>query len=314
MLARIIDLVRRALGTKQIFERLDRIEHALNAGDTPQSMQTDTLVRDPDSVTKGVRLAITTSDPSSYFKCEFNGEIVWVPTDTLRTMIHCLSASDDHIVLWVETAHINWMIDRLSEGNDNGLFVDVGAATGAATIPIALRFKQNVSIVAFEPAANAMRLLSATIEKNNIPTPTLVNAAVSDVIGEVTFVEYDHDPTGNCPYLPEASTISYHGVQTANSNSTTVKSITLDNYFLSEGTITASKFNVVVVKIDVEGFVEQVLKGAFAFIEEIRPYFSIDIHNRIEGKGTTEQVCRELLAQFEYKFEKMGHVLLASPK
>jgi FkbM family methyltransferase len=320
MRATIIDLIRRALGTKRILYLLESLELQLKrtGGNSSQegasSAPADTLTRDPDSVAKGVGLAITSSDPMSYFKCEFNGAPVWLPTDTLRTMIHCVTAADTHIVLQVETAHINWMIERLTERRGDGFFVDVGAATGAATIPIALKFKSNIPIVAFEPATNAMRLLAATLEKNNIHSVTTVNAAVSDAIGEVTFVEYGQDPSGNCPFLPEASTIAYPGVQTANSNSISVKCITLDSYFLSDNKFDFANHNRAVVKIDVEGFEEQVLNGSTRFIQTFQPYFSIDIHNRIDGEGSTEKACRNILTQFGYKFVNMGHVLLASPK
>jgi FkbM family methyltransferase len=308
MRAKIIGWFRRALGTKQILDRLDRIQTVSLAEESSSSSQVD-------SIAQGVRLAISNSDSVSYFKCELNGVPAWLPTDTLRTMINCVSVTDKNIDVQVETAHIKWMSDRLSKQNGKGLFVDVGSATGAASIPIALNLS-NVRIVAFEPATNAMRLLRATIEKNNIHSVTLVNAAVSDVIGDVSFVEFERDPSGNCPWLPEASSIAHQELlQTGHSiSATTVRSVTLDNYFSTDFPIDASEYKVVVVKIDVEGFEEQVLKGASDFIVKIQPYFSIDIHKKIDGDGTTEQICREILSRFGYTFKNMGHVLLASPQ
>jgi FkbM family methyltransferase len=307
MRAKIIGWFRRALGTKQILDRLDRIQSVSLAEESSSSSQ------DIDAVAQGVRLAISNSDPVSYFKCELNGVPAWF--DTLRTMINCVSVIDGNIDLQVETAHIKWMSDRLSQQNGKGLFVDVGSATGAASIPIALNLS-NARIVAFEPATNAMRLLRAAIEKNNIHSITLVNAAVSDVVGDVSFVEFERDISGNCPWLPEASSIAHQELlQTGHSiSATTVRSVTLDSYFSTDCPIDALEYEVVVVKIDVEGFEEQVLKGTSDFIAKIQPYFSIDIHKQIDGNGTTEQVCRDILSRFGYTFKKMGHVLLASPQ
>ena len=224
----------------------------------------------------------------SDFKCNLNGEPAWLPTETLRIMIHCVHVIDGSISLLVETAHIDWMMNRLNDKDGKALFIDIGAATGAASIPIALKFKEKVSIVAFEPATNANRLLTATLEKNSINSVTLVKAAVSDEMGEVTFVEYGADLSGECPWFPETSTIAYNGVRTDNSNTTTVPCVTIDSYLSASNSLELAQFNSVVVKIDVEGFEEHVLKGSLNFIKTIRPYFSIDIHARIGNAAQRE--------------------------
>ena len=33
----------------------------------------------------------------------------------------------------------------------------------------------------------------------------------------------------------------------------------------------------------------------------------------LEGSGTTEDECRKILGRFGYNFDKIGHVLLATP-
>jgi FkbM family methyltransferase len=307
----VLNWIRRLLGTKQILDRLNLLSGELHS-EVEILPVSDAGARDPDTVAKGVRLAISASDPKSFFKCDLNGVLAWLPTETLRTMIHCVHVIDDQVTVLVETAHIHWMIERLNEGKGKILFVDVGAATGAASIPVALTFKDGVKIIAFEPASSANRLLTETLSKNNIHGVKVVTSAVSDSVGEVSFVEYGEDPTGIFPFLPEASTISFKGARAG--NNTTVKCVTLNSYMASQDDIDITKFNKVVVKVDVEGFEEHVLKGAFDFIKTSKPYFSIDIHARIGHDGeTTEIVCRDLLAPFGYKFENIGHVLLASP-
>jgi FkbM family methyltransferase len=318
----ILAWLRRAFGAQLILDRLDRIEQQMRflglpstpLLDSAQNLFPDTSAHNPDALAAGARLAISLADQATYFRCELNGEPAWLPADTLRTMFHCLTVNEHCIVLWVETAHVRWMMKRLASEEGRRCFIDIGAATGAASIPIALKFKSNVSIIAFEPAANAMQLLRATLEQNDIDTVTLVNAAVADAIGKVPFIEYGHDPSGLCPYLPETSTIAYQGVKTINSTQTTVDCLTLDSYFSTDTSFHPSDFSVFVIKIDVEGFEDRVLKGAVEFIKEFRPFLSIDIHNRIDGQGTTEPICRDTLSRFGYQFQKIDHVLLASPE
>ena len=60
-----------------------------------------------------------------------------------------VSSSEDSpdagaIYLSVEEAHLKWMMQKLGDG---GTFLDVGAATGATTLPIAVQLGNKVRIV-----------------------------------------------------------------------------------------------------------------------------------------------------------------------
>jgi hypothetical protein len=70
----------------------------------------------------------------------------------------------------------------------------------------------------------------------------------------------------------------------------------------------------VVIKIDVEGFEAHVLRGARRLIDEYRPFLSIDIHTDPFGDGvaTTEATVISLIQ--DYRYERLGHVLLCSPR
>ena len=68
------------------------------------------------------------------------------------------------------------------------------------------------------------------------------------------------------------------------------------------------------VKIDVEGFETEVIRGGPKIIGRDRPLLAIDIHSRVDGvAGDTEGPLREMLAAHGYQFEKIGHVLAAAP-
>jgi FkbM family methyltransferase len=248
------------------------------------------------------------SDPDAYFKVILNGSQVWLPRDTVRTMVHCLKVrpKDGALVVHVETGHLAWMMKHLQAG---GTFLDVGAATGATTIPIALRLGHSVTVIAYEPAARTRRLLRDTLARNNVAGVEVRPVAVSDAPGEAEFFEMPFDDTDRAPYLPEAASLFTPSVAAASVTRHVVPVTSMD-----VETATRPLKGPVVVKIDVEGFEVHVLRGATRLITEYRPFLSIDIHGAPFGKGeTTEEDCRALLKGFGYEFEKMEHVLLCSP-
>jgi hypothetical protein len=71
----------------------------------------------------------------------------------------------------------------------------------------------------------------------------------------------------------------------------------------------------VVVKIDVEGFENEVLKGARQLVASARPWFAIDIHRDPFLPGsTTEPFVRSFFSEFGYQIEMLAHVALCSPE
>ncbi len=254
-----------------------------------------------------VRSLIQRSSAASFFACRFNGVQVSLPRDTLRTMLHCVaSVEGEPLIVDVETGHLNWMRSRLNPGD---LFLDVGAATGAMTVPIALGLP-GVKIVAFEPNRTARKVLNDTLAVNKVHGVEVVDAAVSNATGSVQFAEFRYDDSGNCNFLPEASTIDTSKVHEGNVASRyDVPVTTLDAFFAGR---TDGK-SVKVVKIDVEGFEVHVLDGALGFLKAFAPAISIDIHADPFGDGTTEAKCLERLQKIGYTADKHGHALLCAP-
>jgi len=252
---------------------------------------------------------LASADPAAFFRTTLNGYPAELPRDTLRTMVHCIHAAPDRTLhLWLETAHLNWMMDRLAPG---GTFLDVGASTGAMALPVARRFGPAVRTIAYEPAEAAGRLLRETLARNGIDHVEVRNFAVSSTPGSAVFREYLPDETGATPWTPEASSLTGGRLPELASKEIEVRVVTLD-----EDALPAIAGAPVVVKIDVEGFEGEVLKGAERLIAARRPFFSIDIHRHPFGDGatTTEGEVRSLLEPKGYAAEMMGHVLLASPR
>lgn len=261
--------------------------------------------RDVAPTTEALRRVMGVVAPDTYFYAKLNGYPVWLPRGTLRTMIHCAHwEADGSLSLWVETAHLAWMMERLNSG---GTFLDVGAATGATTLPVMMRFGDEVSVIAYEPSTTARDLLIGALARNGIDGVTVRPLAISDMAGSIEFLEYGQDETGVTPWQPETSSLTSPLMSSAPHRKYDVRVVTLDEDALPH----CGK--PLVVKIDVEGFEAHVLRGAQRLIKDCRPYLSIDIHADPFGDGlaTTEAAVTALLQG--YQFERLAHVLLCTP-
>jgi FkbM family methyltransferase len=176
------------------------------------------------------------------------------------------------------------------------LFLDVGAATGAALLPIAIK-KPGTRIIAFEPTLRAGKLLRKTLEENKIDI-NLFCAAVSDNSGVSEFYELNYDPE-MIPFLTETSGLASFVKPDGRGFSHKVPTVKLDDFMFSDKKIVA--------KIDVEGAEIEVLEGAREMLKLNKVWLSIDIH------GDTEIGCRNILNDYGYVFERRGHVLLCCP-
>lgn len=249
---------------------------------------------------------IRRSSADSYFECEFNGVRVLLPRDTLCLYTQCIHPrAGDPLLVLVETFHTNWLKSQLQTGD---VFVDVGAARGAMTIPIASL--QGVKVVAFEPNRTTCRVLKETLAKNGITGVEVSGAAVSDTTGTSTFVELPDDPTGNITWMPDASSLLTASLsQSKLGESYEAPLTTLDVFFADR----SDRASVCAAKIDVEGFEIHVLRGAMQLLGETKPHLAIDIHTNPFGDGTTEAGCRAILSPLGYSFAREGHVMLCTP-
>jgi FkbM family methyltransferase len=278
-------------------EQFKRFEQLLQHWDAPSRI-----------LTLAAFNTVSQASEESFFRTNYNGVDLELPRDSIRTMIQCLRASlEGPLVIDVEGPHRNWMISHMVDG---GTFLDVGASTGAMTIPMAAKFGSKARVIAFEPARPARRLLEMTLARNGFTGVEIVPKAVSNVVGRTTFREFDYDETGGCPFLPETSAIQSPVTESdERATSSEVEVTTLDT-FCSGQDIASGR---VVVKIDVEGFEVLVLEGALNLISSARPWFSIDIHRDPFGDGSTEVKVCNFLTPYGYTFDNMGHVLVASP-
>lgn len=245
--------------------------------------------------------------PDAYLGCEFNGVPVVLPRDTLRTMVHCIHPrAGAPFRLLVETAHEKWLEEKLRPGD---LFLDVGAATGAMTVPISAG-RPGVRTVAFEPRRSAARTLRETLAKNHLDRVEVHEVAVADRSGTAPFAELGFDETGERPWQPEMSALANPGIAASTVvDQYDVPVVTLDEFFAGR----PDAVGVRAVKIDVEGFEVKVLAGAARLLARARPFLAIDIHPDPFGPGDTERAVVAALDPLGYTYERVGHVLLCRP-
>lgn len=253
-----------------------------------------------------MRSTLQAMEPDAFLRVILNGEEMWLPRDTLRTMVHCVHLDPtDRLLLLVENCHLYWMMERLAPG---GCLVDVGAASGAIALPVARRFGSGVRIITFEPARTALGLLTTTLARNGIDWVEVRPRAVSDAPGTAPFLEFPQDDTGRIPYLPETSALQAGDAIDPRQERYDVPVTTLDEEFDNDFPSAP-----VVMKIDVEGFETKVLAGASEFLARVRPALSIDIHrDPFVGGGTTEPAVRALLEPLGYDCKMMAHVLVCN--
>jgi FkbM family methyltransferase len=305
-------LRRAALIIPQLRSLVDARDAALASRDlaiSGQQMAEAALSASAMSLASLFRRFLDAGAPDTWLQLELNDALLWLPRNTLLTMFHCVHVgAEEKLYLAVETHHLNWMMQHLVNG---GTFLDVGASTGAMTLPIASRFADAVRIICYEPAEAARSLLLATLERNGIVGVEVRSRAVSDVAGTAEFREFLPDDTGQIPYLPEASTLIGTVTSARPHRTLIVPVVTLD-----EDALQSCDRKPVVIKIDVEGFEAQVLRGARRLIAKFHPWLCIDIHPEPFGgaEETTERSVRALLGEYGYRFDNLGHVLLCTPQ
>jgi len=144
---------------------------------------------------------------------------------------------------------------------------DVGANLGVYTLLLAKLVRSTEHVYAFEPSPDVAGKLRDNVDLNHLEYVTVVEKAVSDQQGTLTFyLGHDHH-TGSL--LAERASEEAHAHR-----SVTVQSTTLDNYFATSG-LPYPQF----IKMDIEGGAVFALKGCDEMVAKSRPVFYIESHS-----------------------------------
>src|SRR3954453_22137807 len=176
-----------------------------------------------------VLAVLSALDESAELWVRLNGWRMRLPVGTLLTMSHCISLGNaGELAAWVETAHFQWLQEQ---AQPESIFIDVGAATGVITLPMAAAVP-GIKILAFEPAKRAEHFLKQAIESNGFCGVQVLPAAISDNDGTAEFLERPVDSSGDWPFLPETSALSGAYDEIPGSERRTVTTLTLDTVCL----------------------------------------------------------------------------------
>lgn len=146
-------------------------------------------------------------------------------------------------------------------------FYDIGANVGYFTLLGSRLVGEPGHVVAFEPVPRNMKYLKEHISINGIENAILLEAAVSNTSGIVTFAEGSN---------PSMGTVSSEGVLE-------VSSVTLDGILQSRSIPKPD-----VIKMDIEGGELDALRGAVELLRVHRPVLFLATHG--------DEVRRECLA------------------
>lgn len=162
------------------------------------------------------------------------------------------------------------MLEYIRKMDKRGIYVDVGANIGNHSVFFA-RFCQPGRVISIEPIVEIYETLKKNISLNGLGSKIVpLNIAASNKIGRVG-VQYIKGKVTKTTYKKSR---------------VTVRSRTLDSLLKGEGSVG-------LIKIDVEGFEELVLRGARNVLKQYHPELFIEAHTKAD-KQTIEAIISPL--------------------
>jgi len=178
-----------------------------------------------------------------------------------------------------------YIIRSLQPGD---VFIDVGANVGIYTVAAARRVGESGRVISFEPASNTFSILQRNITLNHLNNVIAAQLALADKEGSRSLF-YHVDASRHS--LAENESIGFE----------TITTIGLDT-FLSRNQIV----RVNLMKIDVEGAEELVLRGAVEVLEKSRPVIVFEINSLLSLRlGLKPDGALTLLSRLGYSFYKI---------
>jgi FkbM family methyltransferase len=157
--------------------------------------------------------------------------------------------------------------------NHDSICFDIGANVGLYTLLFA---RHSRHVYAFEPVPRNIRYLSQTLETNKIRNATIIPAAVSAQTGMGSFSEGMNPASGH---------VDASGRQP-------ITMLSLDDFTASYSIVPS------IIKIDVEGGEEDVLKGGLHLLRKHRPSILLSTHGdemRVACMDILSGIYREII-------------------
>ena len=175
--------------------------------------------------------------------------------------------------------------------NSQFVVIDVGANIGETMLNFALIVGSKGKVFAFEPVPFSFQKLSMNLSLNEFTNVIAENLAISDKAEVLYF-----DPA---TYYNSGGIFMKKG---PSENMLSVKAVKLDEY------INSNNFEKIdFIKIDVEGFELNVLKGAVQSCHKFKPALFIEVNDdNLQRQGASESELLQWLKSNNYDYEKLG--------
>jgi FkbM family methyltransferase len=181
--------------------------------------------------------------------------------------------------MWIGTWETEFSEALAAEIKPGNICYDIGSYKGYYAGIMALKGAQQIYL--FEPMPKNIQKITEMIQLNQSLPLNLVEAAVSNSDGEISFMIMEEDTMGKL----EQSTFQQ---QNKSNQKIQVKTLAIDSLVYQQGFIKPD-----FIKIDVEGAEFSVLQGAEKTLKEYKPVLMIEIHSKEIGKQ-----CLEFLQSF----------------
>jgi len=214
--------------------------------------------------------------------------------------LHYVSSTYDGIGRWLYWKGVEeWEYEtievfcRLSKHARKVL--DIGANTGIYSL-IACAAHHETTVMAFEPVPRIYEQLQRSILRNNFQDRcSTMNAAVSDSEGEAQFHVPNHG-------IPTVSSLHLEGFRGIEGTLITVPLVTIDGLLKEDEPVD-------LVKIDVEGFEDHVLRGMLRTIQNHQP--AIILECNVDGPIDELNRIFQALSYSLYHLRADGPVLIS---
>jgi FkbM family methyltransferase len=181
---------------------------------------------------------------------------------------------------------VTWICRRLVMPGDTA--VDIGANIGLVTMLLSRLVGDAGNVFAFEPNPPSFKALSAAVARNRATNVELQRCALGSQ-SEERDLSIPTENAGAASLSPAAST---------NRGSTTRVSVRTLDEFVAERGISRIQF----MKIDVEGFESEVLRGGKRALESIHPEAILFEMNERFTEPMIKHPVFDILAGLEYSF------------
>ena len=188
---------------------------------------------------------------------------------------------------------VSWILSQIVKEGDT--VFDIGANIGIVTLHLSQLTKSSGMVYAFEPNPYLAALLRETLLKNSLSNVKLFPIALGSQKSKLQL----SIPDGN---MGAASLVRRS--QFINQKIIDVEVDTLANIIEQE-----KIKNIKLIKIDVEGFEADVLKGGMSFLKEVKPTVILFELNQYDGSFWQQPVV-EILRECGYGFFSVPKCLL----